>query len=314
MPDPGYRSLFERAPEALLAVERSTLRFRAASDCALKLLGCTHEKIERYGLPDILSPADLEKLLALADNRHETSQLQNCGVRDTSGKIRESDIAVSCVHEEGLLLISVHDATSRGRMQEQLRQGQKMEALGMLSGGIAHDFNNLLTIISGYSQMLMASARANNEKDRTAIEQILKASERAADLTSQLLAFSRRQSIQPKVLEINRIVDQTVTMLRRLIGEDMELRIEKAPDAGRIHADAGQIQQMLMNLAINSRDAMPQGGVVCIRTGNLEIGEEYIGTPSGHEGGELCAAGSFRYRYRHGRSDPQPRVRAFLYH
>jgi CheY-like chemotaxis protein len=152
-----------------------------------------------------------------------------------------------------------------------------MEALGMLAGGVAHDFNNLLTIISGYSQMLQASSHMTAERDKTAIEQVLRASERAADLTSQLLAFSRRQSIQPKTLEINRIVDQTATMLKRLIGEDIDLRIIKAPDAGRIHADAGQIQQMLLNLAINARDAMPGGGSMMIQTRHAELGSDYIG-------------------------------------
>jgi nitrogen-specific signal transduction histidine kinase/CheY-like chemotaxis protein len=175
------------------------------------------------------------------------------------------------------MVLALHDASARGRLQEQLRQAQKMEALGMLAGGIAHDFNNLLTIISGYSQMLMASSHMSTERDRTAIEQVLKASQRAADLTGQLLAFSRRQNIQPKVLEVNQVVDQTATMLRRLIGEDIDLRIQKAPDAGRIHADAGQMQQMLINLVINSRDAMPEGGSLLIRTANAELGPDYIG-------------------------------------
>jgi CheY-like chemotaxis protein len=128
-----------------------------------------------------------------------------------------------------------------------------------------------LTIISGYTQMLLVSPHVTTERDRTALEQVLRASERAADLTSQLLAFSRRQTIQPRVIEINRVVDQTVSMLRRLIGEDIELRIDKAADAGRIHADAAQIQQVLLNLVINARDAMPAGGTLIIRTHNADF-------------------------------------------
>ncbi len=282
-PEPGYRLLFEKAPEALLAVDRQNLRLLRASDAALRLLACERNQLQRYSLGDLLGSGETERIRDTAPGLSQ--EIKGCQLRDVGGNVSQRDLRVAAASEADVILISIQDGSVRAQMEDQLRQAQKMEALGMLSGGIAHDFNNLLTIISGYSQMLIASPQMTAERDVTAVEQILKASERAADLTRQLLAFSRRQTAQPKVLEINRIVDQTATMLTRLIGEDVELRIERGPDAGRIHADAGQIQQVLMNLAINSRDAMPQGGVLRIRTQNAQLGNDYVVTHIGAKPG-----------------------------
>ncbi|PYT19210.1 MAG: hybrid sensor histidine kinase/response regulator, partial [Acidobacteria bacterium] len=146
------------------------------------------------------------------------------------------------------------DGTRRKQLEEQLRQAQKMEAVGMLAGGIAHDFNNLLTIINGYSQMLLGNLPEDDE-NRSSVEQIMKAGERAAELTRQLLTFSRRQVVRPKVLDLNAIVAGTAVMLRRIIGEHIELRIVAGPDLEKVHADAGQLEQVILNLAVNSRDA-----------------------------------------------------------
>ena len=144
----------------------------------------------------------------------------------------------------------------------------------MLAGGIAHDFNNLLTIISGYSQLLL---NVVSESERSSIEQILKASERAAQLTGQLLGFSRRKEMQPQTLDVNRIVSGMSTMLRRLIGEHIELRLSLSPDLGSVHADPSQLDQVLMNLVVNARDAMAQGGKLVIETANMELSDEYSG-------------------------------------
>jgi two-component system cell cycle sensor histidine kinase/response regulator CckA len=281
----SYKSLFERSPEALLAVDRENFHIIAASDCALDLLGCTRENLSVHNLRDILDPRDLKRLLALVESAAAASELDNCAIRNSEGQVHEGDLMVEAQRGQSFILLSIRDATARSRVQEQLRQAQKMEALGMLSGGIAHDFNNLLTIIAGYSQMLIASPQMTVERDRTAAQQILKASNRAAELTSQLLAFSRPQSVQPKIHEINGVVDQTATMLGRLIGEHIELSMNKSPDAGRIHADAGQIQQVLINLAINARDAMPGGGTLQINTSNIELGDDYIGKHVGVKSG-----------------------------
>src|SRR5262249_47102685 len=145
---------------------------------------------------------------------------------------------------------------------------------GMLAGGVAHDFNNLLTIITGYSQLILNNL-SPEDPNRQSAEQIMKAGERAATLTRQLLAFSRRQVLQPKVLDVNRLIGTLTTMLRRLIGEDIDLQLALADGLGQVNADPGQIEQVLMNLVVNARDAMPRGGTLTIETGNVNLDENY---------------------------------------
>jgi len=166
------------------------------------------------------------------------------------------------------------DITERRRLEEQLVQSQKMEAVGRLSGGIAHDFNNLLTTVLGYSDLLLGQLERDSPL-RPDLEEIKKAGERAAGLTRQLLAFSRKQVIEPKVLELNAIVSGASKMLRRLIGENVELMTILEPGLGRVRADPGQIEQVLVNLAVNARDAMPEGGKLAVETKNLGFYEPY---------------------------------------
>jgi PAS domain S-box-containing protein len=159
-------------------------------------------------------------------------------------------------------------------LQEQLRQSQKMEAIGHLTGGIAHDFNNLLTVIRGYSDLVLSNLDKNNPLYSDTLE-IKNASEKAESLTRQLLAFSRRQVLQPKVLNLNTLVSNMDKMLRRLIGENIELVTLSAKDLGIVKADPGQIEQVIINLAVNARDAMPKGGKLTIETANIELDENY---------------------------------------
>jgi len=166
------------------------------------------------------------------------------------------------------------------KLEAQLYQAQKMEAVGRLSGGIAHDFNNLLTSILGYSQMLLLEVDENHPF-REKIGSIYAAGERAAGLTRQLLTFSRRQVLEMKVVDPNLIVEELTRMLQRLIGEDIELSIVCRPLHGNIVADAGQIEQILMNLAVNAKDAMPRGGRLTIETDAAILDEEYAGQHSG---------------------------------
>jgi two-component system, cell cycle sensor histidine kinase and response regulator CckA len=162
------------------------------------------------------------------------------------------------------------DVTDKKDLEEQLRQAQKMEAVGRLAGGIAHDFNNLLTAITGYSELLLE--RVADKPDLAAdLEQIKKAGDRAAQLTSQLLAFSRKQPIAPRILDLNQVIGDLEKMLGRVIGEDVALEITAAPSLGLTKADPSQVEQVLMNLVVNARDAMPRGGKLNIRTANAVI-------------------------------------------
>jgi signal transduction histidine kinase len=166
------------------------------------------------------------------------------------------------------------ELAERQRAEHQLRQAQKMESVGRLAGGIAHDFNNLLTVINGSAEMLLLETKPNQDASATLMD-ILRAGERAAGLTQQLLAFSRRQLLQPRVLALNTLVADSSKMLTRLLGEDIEIVTVLAPSLWHVKADAGQLEQVIMNLAVNARDAMPQGGRLTIETQNVQLHEGY---------------------------------------
>ncbi|MGH7365324.1 MAG: GAF domain-containing protein [Candidatus Rokuibacteriota bacterium] len=197
-------------------------------------------------------------------------------------RYRRADGSYALVFDRGYVL---HDAEGRGtrmigammditqrkQLEDELRQAQKMEAIGRLAGGVAHDFNNLLTVITGRSVLLLGRMPADDPLRRS-VEQIQKTADRAAGLTRQLLAFSRKQVLQRKNLEINGTVAETSAMLRRLIGEDINLLLTLGAGAGRVNADPGQLEQALLNLAVNARDAMPQGGTLSVETDSVQLG------------------------------------------
>jgi PAS domain S-box-containing protein len=193
--------------------------------------------------------------------------------------------------EGGEYLMSSEDITliqraeeEKAALAEQLRQSQKMEAIGRLAGGIAHDFNNLLTVIRGYSQLSLLELKAD-DKLRENIEEVQRATQRATDLTRQLLAFGRRQIMEMKILDLNALLKDLDKMLRRVIGEDIELTYLLANDIGKVKIDPGQIEQVILNLAVNARDAMPSGGKLTIETSNAELDEAYAHTHIGSKPG-----------------------------
>ena len=171
------------------------------------------------------------------------------------------------------ILTTGRDVTERERLQEQLRQAQKMESIGRLAGGIAHDFNNLLTAITGYAELMLMDFDAGEVPTRDSAEQIARAAARAASLTGQLLAFSRKQVLRPQSIDLNEVVGGMASMLARMLGEDVVLSTAFDPELGPTHADPSQIEQVVLNLALNGRDAMLNGGSLLVRTARLELGE-----------------------------------------
>jgi signal transduction histidine kinase len=178
--------------------------------------------------------------------------------------------------QEGVLIsCTIVDITERKKLEKQLRLSQRMEAIGQLAGGVAHDFNNLLTVILGCCEALALELTDNQEALRK-LEMMRKAGESAADLTRQLLAFGRKQLLQPKVIDPGKVLKDAAAMLRHLIGDNIRLEVNIHPQAGCIRADPGQVEQILVNLAANARDAMPNGGRLTIEASNVELDDSYV--------------------------------------
>jgi len=199
--------------------------------------------------------------------------------RRKDGTLFQEDATIGPVRDASGRLVNYvavkRDVTTEMRLERQLIQAQKMEAIGRLAGGVAHDFNNLLGVIVGYGEITRRKLR-DDDSLTGKVDQILKAAERAAGLTRQLLAFSRQQVLQPKIVDLNVVVSDVEKMLRRLIGEDIELTSALDPALGSVKADLGQIEQVLMNLAVNARDSMPDGGHLTIETRNVELGADEV--------------------------------------
>jgi signal transduction histidine kinase/ActR/RegA family two-component response regulator len=196
--------------------------------------------------------------------------------RDAQGRVKIFRNTMAGIVDQGHLVRTwgiQRDVTERMHMEEQLRNAQQLEAIGRLAGGVAHDFNNILSIIMGHGELLLATA-GGDERSRNGLEQIRRAADRAASLTQQLLAFSRKQVLQPQVLDLNQAVADVQKMLSRVIGEDIELIATLHPSLLSVKADPGQIEQVLVNLAVNARDAMPHGGKLAMETSNVELTTE----------------------------------------
>jgi two-component system cell cycle sensor histidine kinase/response regulator CckA len=215
--------------------------------------------MERVERADTVEP--FETVRVKKDGTHIHVALTFSSIKNSDGHV----VGVSSV---------ARDVTESKNLEEMLRQAQKMEAVGQLAGGVAHDFNNLLGVILGYTGLMLNNLRPDDPHYK-GIEEIQKAGDRAALLTRQLLAFSRKQVLQPKVLDLNTVVAGTEKLLQRLIGEHIELLVIPNPALGRVKADAGQLEQIIMNLVVNARDAMPSGGKLTIETLNVETGDVY---------------------------------------
>ncbi|HEY7534257.1 MAG TPA: ATP-binding protein, partial [Nitrospiraceae bacterium] len=203
--------------------------------------------------------------------------LLECKILRLDGVIIDTELVGSPLSDQGpaTMQVVIRNISNRRQLEEQLRQSQKMDAVGQLAGGVAHDFNNMLLIIGGFSDLL-ANDPTLTEDQRTCVAQIRQATKRAGALTTQLLAFSRTQVLQPKVMRLDKLVGNLENMLRTLAGESIEYVYVSHPLLGLVKADPGQIEQAVINLVVNARDAMPQGGRLLVSTDNVDLDEEMI--------------------------------------
>jgi two-component system, cell cycle sensor histidine kinase and response regulator CckA len=242
--------------------------------------GQNMEDMRALGKIDVVHPEDRDRVRAVWTQaiQEKASYYSEFRVRRHDGQYRDVvDRGVPVLERDGAIrewIGTYTDITDQRQLEEQFRQAHKMEAMGRLAGGISHDFNNLLGVIIGYSDLLLTSP-LHEDLTRHHVQEIKKAGQRAASLTRQLLAFSRKQVLTPKVLDLNSVVSETCKMLLRVLGEDIQLTARLAPSLGHVKADATQIEQVIMNLAINARDAMPHGGKLIIETANTELDGTY---------------------------------------
>jgi PAS domain S-box-containing protein len=273
----NFRSLVTNAPYGICSCD-STGKILDANPAFLELLGLSSPS-DVIGQHIFSLYSDSEQWFALADYLRSSATFNGLTAewkRKTGNTaVRVSGRAVSNGRKDGVVFeIFAEDVTERRALEQQLRQSQKMEAVGRLAGGIAHDFNNLLMVISGYSEFLLE--RLGGEPHlRGPAQEIASASERASSLTRQLLAFSRKQMLAPRIINLNDIATENLKMLTRMIGEDIDLVMTPGKNLWSVRADAGQIEQVIMNLAVNARDAMPSGGKLTIETANITLDEEY---------------------------------------
>ena len=274
-----FRALVEHSADAIALLDRTGV-LTYASHSTERVLGYTAEETLGRQALDLIHPDDAAevsgRLLALQDHPGAAVVLE-ARYRHKDGSWRYGECSVANRLSDPTvraLVLNYREITERRRLEEQLRQAQKMEAVGRLAGGVAHDFNNVLTAIFGYADLLNEEL-AEGHQARRDLDEIRKAAQRASTLTRQLLAFSRQQVLQPMVLSLNDLVEDIQNMLVRLIGEDVQLTLGLNPSAGNVRADAGQIQQVLMNLVVNARDAMPTGGKLLIETAAAELSEQY---------------------------------------
>src|SRR3984885_11030328 len=263
-----YRSLIENSMD-LISILNLDGTIRYVSPSHERMLGYPLDELVGRNVLSFIHPQDKARV-QLALVKGNNGRPVECRVRHCDGSWRELEsFSRDLSHVAGVngMVVNARDITERKHLEEQLHHSQRLEAVGRLAGGVAHDFNNLLMVITGYSHMLL-DAMHSSDPARQDLEQVVKASERATDLTRQLLAFSRRQGVRASLVNLNGLIHEMERMLRRVLGEEIELIVRLAPELKTVRADPGQIEQVILNMAVNARDAMASGGELLIETRN----------------------------------------------
>jgi PAS domain S-box-containing protein len=284
-----YRALFDHTPDGIIIGNSNGFGIDAnASAC--RMLGYSHDELVRMHASNIVFSAEVKNIApALSAINARADYDREWLLRRKNGSVFTAEVIATAMPDRNLLTI-IRDITARKQLEAQFVEAQKMEVIGHLTSGIAHDFNNILGVIIGYNDMMMPELAAGGLSFKCA-EEIRHAAERAVTLTRQLLLFSRKQVVQPSVLDLSETIEGTEKMLRRLIDENVELTIVEGKDTGRIKADSGLVGQLLMNLVINARDAMPSGGALKIETSNVTFDELYAHThPNANAGDHVLLA------------------------
>ncbi len=289
-----FSKAFRSNPLAITMSTEAEGRYLDVNEAFLQMLGYQRREVIGHTAAELDFWVEPSHRLDVIRQLKESGRVTGFRTQFTTSnrKIREAEVSVELVELEGQLcmLAITRDITETLRLEEQFRQAQKMETVGRLAGGVAHDFNNLLGVIIGYSDLSMRLTTPESPLNRY-LEQIRKASNRATSLTQQLLAFSRQQTIFPKVLDLNEVVHNLTDMLQRMVGEDVAISFQPTMPIHSVHADPSQIEQVLMNLVINARDAMPTGGRIVIETAHAELDERYVSQhPGSHPGPHVVLA------------------------
>lgn len=274
-----FSKAFRSSPLAITISTQAEGRYLDVNEAFLHMLGYERHDVIGYTSADLRFWSEPSERVEMVRQMKEKTRVakHHTRYRTATGEVREAEVWAESVELDGreCVLAITADVTEVRRLEAQFRQAQKMEAVGRLAGGVAHDFNNLLGVIIGYSDLSMSFTPRQSPMARY-LSEIKKASQRAASLTQQLLAFSRRQVVFPKILDLNEVVQNATNMFRRLVGEDISVEFRPTTPIDSIQADLGQIEQILMNLVVNARDAMPTGGQILIETTHAELDEHYV--------------------------------------
>ena len=275
-----FRSVWENSVDGMHLTDENGVII-AVNKAYCKLVGMEAEELEGELFTIVYAESENPQAILERHREHFRARAANRKIQHQytlhNGQVMALEITDSFIelHGQPLLLFSLfRDVTTQQRLEEQLRQSQKMEAIGQLAGGVAHDFNNILTVIHGHASLLLSSEL--EESASRSAQQISQAAERAAALTRQLLTFSRRQLIQPRKLDMNKIVGNMTDLLGRLLGEDVSLQLNYCPSPAMVEADVGMMEQVLLNLAVNARDAMPKGGRLTVRISIVDLDEAHV--------------------------------------